>query len=622
MRFKSLYLAAGASALMASSAFAGELQLTVRNVNNLDAGGNTSAANVEMDTDEIAVPTFPDSNQVTVESAIVLSESRDFSGAKFMPAHIEVNLDDRVSTLNIVPGNANQVVRIDLSGSANPTFKQSFSPAEIVRAGGDNVSSQGAFGALTNAGATTSTFVLDAAEPGETDVGFVLPVAINDCGNVVVTITLSDPALPGVTRSASTTVATCGNDAVFIANFVTPKDLKVDYDLDAPFEYFLVPDGFSGKGFATSAYADFGLIDFKVKNALFTVKAKSNNPGVRFIDAREIASYSITFSFVDSTGIDGISLYAQEDNDCPEGNFGFTPGTNDIEVELTGSQVISCFGLDGTDEDEEIGLGGVQKGTVLLYIHSELDGPIATQDIDVSSHVIDLVMSPSPLPAGETSSNAMLRESATVIETNTQDDAFRIVRDGLNFGPFDWATAPGLPVQSFFRVSGLPKLEERDQHGNVVRGTVEGLTRYAGSLFLNHSSKGVEGACEFDLTDQIVAGHGELIITPQLVADILQGDFGPCAGSAFLDNFQRADFTFTWFIPTEEALETDMDRLLATGSVFADYGDNGNDAFSLKARSCDSGRFGPHVANNLSGLAADVLTFLCGLGDSENVRRR
>ena len=45
--------------------------------------------------------------------------------------------------------------------------------------------------------------------------------------------------------------------------------------------------------------------------------------------------------------------------------------------------------------------------------------------------------------------------------------------------------------------------------------------------------------------------------------------------------------------------------------MFADYGDNGNDSNSIKARSCDSGRFGPHVANNLSGAQADILLALC-----------
>ncbi|MDZ7628380.1 MAG: hypothetical protein U5J99_08225 [Parvularculaceae bacterium] len=615
MHYKSTLLVGCAVLLSAGAAQAGELQLTARNVNNVNpATGVPTAGAVEMDTDWVAVPQFPDTDQVTVESEdIVLSAARDFAGGKFMPAHWEVNLDDKIPSLNIVPGNANVIVRIALSGSSNPTWKQSFSPAEIVRAGGDNVNSQGAFGSLVAAGGNTATFSFDAAEGGETDIGFVLPVALNDCGDFIVTVTLSDPDLPGADRTATETLATCGPDSAFISNFVSPKDLKVDYALNNPFELFLVEDGRSGKGIELSDREDFGIIDFKVKNALFTLKAKSSDPSRRYVDAREIEDYTITFDFKDTSGLAGIRVFGTPGNTCP-GTL-YTPNaSNQIVIFMTGAQVIDCFGLDGTDVGETIGLNGKQLGTALLQIFSSEDEPIKQQDISFVQE-IDLLASPASLPAGETAANAMLSAAGNVIDANGETDAFRIVRAGLNFGPFDWSTSEG-QVNSVFRASALPKLEQRDQHGNVVRGTVEGLTAYRGAIFVDHSSKGVEGACEFDVTGQVV--NHEILFTRSLVSQILSGAAPAthCAGNTDLNNFGRADLTFTWFIPVEESQETDMDRLLNTNGVFASYGDNANDAFSLKARSCDPGRFGPHVANNLSGFAADALTLICGLGAS------
>jgi hypothetical protein len=610
-----MLLASCAVALSAGAASAGELRLTGRNVNNVNPlTGVPTAGAVEMDTDYLNVPQFPDTDQVTVESGnIVLSPARDFAGGKFMPAHWEVNLDDLISTLNIVPGNNNMIVQIDLSGTSNPTWKQSFSPAEIVRAGEDNVNSQGAFGARVNAGGTTARFSFDAAEAGETDIGFVLPVALNDCGTFVVKVTLSDPDLPGADRAAEATLATCGMESTFISNFVSPKDLKVDYALQHPFELFLVADGLTGKGADLSPHEDFGIIDFKVKNALFTLKAKSSQHVARYVDGREIEDYSIRFQFKDTRGLAGIRIYGEPGKTCP--GTVFTPAPdNSITVFLTGSQVVSCFGLDGTDVGEGIGLGGKQFGTALLRIYSNELDPIKQQDVSFDQE-IDLLASPADLPAGEDASNAMLSAAGNVIEANDEIDAFRIIRSGLNFGPFDWSTSEGL-VNSVYRVSALPKLEARDQHGNLVRGTIEGLTAYRGAILVDHSSKGVAGACEFDVTGTIV--NHEMLFTRTLVQDILSGAAPAthCAGNTDLNNFGRADLTFTWFIPVEASQETDMDRLLNTNGVFASYGDNSNDAFSLKARSCDSGRFGPHVANNLSGRAADVLTFLCGLGAS------
>jgi len=83
-------------------------------------------------------------------------------------------------------------------------------------------------------------------------------------------------------------------------------------------------------------------------------------------------------------------------------------------------------------------------------------------------------------------------------------------------------------------------------------------------------------------------------------------------GMGPLTEFGRGDITFSFFIPDPDGDKVDMDRLLwSPGDVFADYGDNSNDVVSIKARSCDPGRFGPHVINHLTGRQADLLTSIC-----------
>ena len=85
--------------------------------------------------------------------------------------------------------------------------------------------------------------------------------------------------------------------------------------------------------------------------------------------------------------------------------------------------------------------------------------------------------------------------------------------------------------------------------------------------------------------------------------------------------FGRADMTFTFYVGGKDGLKMDMDRLLASNGTWADYGDNGNDGFSLKARSCDDGRFGPHVANKLDPDFKNFLTGVCSIGELERDRR-
>ncbi|MEO1014870.1 MAG: hypothetical protein AAFX08_06730 [Pseudomonadota bacterium] len=642
MRLKTTLLSGCAVLFCATAAHAGELQANIQNINNFTGTGAGGVNPVlEMDTDLAPNPQFPDTDRTTVETGPVeLSEARDFNVAlgKYMPAHFEVNLDDIVPDLNIVPGNNNMIITIDLTGPAQ--WKQDFSPAEIIRAGEDDVDSQGAFGSLIKAGEKTATFSFDAAEGGETDIGFMLPIALTECAATFVQFTITDPDLPGQARSLEQPLqlTSCGEDAVFISNFISPKDLEVDYDLEDPFELFLDDVQFPGdssKGVGLFVDDDFGVIDFKVKNALFSLKAKdllsAGERTFRYVDASDIATYSIGFEFKDATGIAGVGFTTPG---CPAGPgpSGVYPPINDVvTITMTGAEVISCFDLD----QSTIGPNGKQEGAALLFILSAQNGAIKTQDVDVVNYSIVLDETPGFTgaqvqdPEGDPSPRAMLSADGNVIETlvnyeeDNGEDAFRIVRSGLIFGPFDWVNDNNnRESKSAFRVTGLPKLEDRDEHGNVKAGTVEGLTEYRGAVILNKSSKGIEGACEFTVREDLIE-HGETVIYGGALDEILSGGGARftdvhCAGPLGMEDFGRADVTWTWFVPVEESQEADMDRLLWNPElgVAADYGDNGNDGFSLKARSCDSGRFGPHTANNLSETAADLLTFVCGLGAS------
>ena len=342
------------------------------------------------------------------------------------------------------------------------------------------------------------------------------------------------------------------------------------------------------------------MVDIKVENDRFDTKGKVWPDGPRrapLVDIRDIESYLLQLQFEDLTGIESVVFICEDDSELSPA-IPTTYEDDIVTIELSGDEINDCFErVDSTG----IRPDGMQTFTAPLKIMSSEDAPIVTQSVDLIEH--------SVLFDQSLDGNPMFQMSRVNLD-NDIEDAFRIVRSGLNFGAFDWSTSEG-QVNSVFRVSGLPELDA----DGLIPGTT--LAGYRGIVFVDNSSKGNNGFCEFDMTDFVTAG--ESLFTQARLQRILNEDpaFGAsCSGGSSVNDFGRADLTFSWYLPTSLGDKVDMDRLLNTGGVFAGYGDNGNDAFSLKARSCDAGRFGPHVANNLSGPAADLLTDICGLGEA------
>jgi len=633
MKLKKFMMAGAASMLFAGAATAGEIKVEVTNVNSTGFNGVQEDANIEMDTDEGSQS--PGAlGAVTVEEAgFALSSFRDLSGDKSAPAHFEIDIREVLVPANpfaadpLVFANDNSTfVEISLSGPGE--WKAVVSPNALIRDGSDNIESNSATGARTAVGGTDLAFTVDADGDGENALGVVLPINITSCSDeplvASVTITTANNGNNPFTFPTTdvTLLEACDTTDNFISNVLTPVDLTLDFETDVPFSNFLVPSGDAGKGLERSLHATVGFIDLKVKNRLHSLKAKSDasddaDPENRYIDITDVESYDFTVAFKDTTGIANVGLsndlLGTGTDSCNQADSFGTLDGNDFVFSVSQETLIDCFGFEEVDPDELL-----QKGTALINVYSSGIESIKTQDVDIINQQFDMIMNSGFEAIGPDDDLTAMITPVVVFENI--EDAFRIVRTGINFGPFDWSTETGSFVNSFYRLSGFPATEERDEHGEVVFGTVEGLTEIGGAVLVDNSSRGVKGVCEFTLEgiNADAAAQHEFLFSTAVVADILRGEFGHCAGTAGdMAEFGRADLTFTFFIPESEAGSLDMDRLLFTGGVFASYGDNSNDAFSLKARSCDTGRFGPHVANNLSGDAADVLTLICSLGAIE-----
>ncbi|MEM9168729.1 MAG: hypothetical protein AAGC56_03670 [Pseudomonadota bacterium] len=587
-------------------------------VNNEGNGNNTTSQNdcrggvitPLLSADEPAEVTLDDP---TVNSSpIQLTDNRIYNADdKRHLTHVEVDLFvDDSGDLGFPEFNGEERLRIDinLNGTSGPEWKKTGSPNTIVRAGRDDLYSESAVGLVNENGNNSigqfvdgesgTAFFLTPHNNSEAALGFSLPVALTDCGTFSVSIqtTETEGNFNNPRGDDTSTITECAGDSV--SGFVmTPLDLTVDIGEEDPFELFLAPDGASGKGFQLSNMSPFGSIQLEVENDVFDLKAKSladidagvaNDP--RYVDVLDIQEYKIVLGFEDLSGIGSVTI------ECDGG--GSEAATLDVGADtatwtLSGAEIVACFAFEG---DAIIDDGNSQTYTGEFKIMSSEDAPIVTQHVDLIEH--------SVLFDQTLDGNPMWQLTPVQLE-EAQEDIFRIVRSGLNFGPFDWSTSEGM-VNSVFRVSGLPELGPQPDD-------LPEIDAYEGIIFIGNSSKGKKGFCEFE-ADFIV--HGEGLFTKARLAEILSDDAN-CKGDSALEDFGRADLTFSWYVPLAIGDQVDMDRLLNTNSTFAGYGDNGNDAFSLKARSCDAGRFGPHVANNLSGTAADILTFVCGLGEAQ-----
>lgn len=614
MRIKYLLGAVCAASLMAGVASAGETKIRVINVNTgapdemdkNDPPGPPNTLNVDMLGTRATVEGSPLQGGVTQ----IITPHRDIRADKPMEAHWEIEVFEVTGTPTFT---GPLLVKIELLGDAKPEWKKDLSFNKIVRPGSDGIFSFSAepapdlgpgqpAPALLFEGETTAEFVLEAATGGENALGFLLPVRLTMCGRFDVKITITGLfGINTITRTFSTEpseqdspLAVCGEPSI-MATAITPADLMVDVGgrLDDggtnaahPFSLFLKPDGLSGKGFKTELMHGVGTVNLWIKNHLFDPKVKVADDYIdhdRLFDVGDIKKYTLQYTFESLEGIASLNL-----RHCNVfADLNHTNGT--ATWMLDSGQIEDCFDLSG----DPIKPNGSQHGVASFKITATGLGRIQTQKVALTKHEVEFDMS------GTAATDPMFVSAPFQLQDLT-DDAFRIVRKGLNFGPFDWATANGFgTIKSVFRTSGLPDVPLWQQ----------------GIVFVENSSTGLDGFCEFDVSPFV--NNGELLFTSMRLHNILNNPacFIDGGGMGSLADFGRADLTFSWFIPSPFGDKVDMDRLLNSDGIFADYGDNGNDAFSLKARSCDPGRFGGHTVNNLSGVQADFLLFLCRTGD-------
>ncbi|MEL6371098.1 MAG: hypothetical protein AAFY84_12615 [Pseudomonadota bacterium] len=582
------------TALFAGGAIAGELKGVITDVN----AGNVSEMDNNSPNGPFAVLNTENPDEVTIdEGPVVISPQRVFGAdAKDMWAHVEIDIFDDIPTFS---GDQPYLIEIVLDGAE---WKKELSPAELVRPGtdldpnGDAIYSESAEGVnedRTFVGDNDIEFFLTAAEISESSIGFNLPIAIPECADVTATFTVK--TFVGNVESTRgpivVPIASCAPQDSIDAIASTPFDILVEVgDRDTFFEKFIRPAGLEDKGAELVTTQEIGMVTMTIQNDLFDPKTKSNNVNnrrARLFDYTDIDEYFLTYEFESLQGIDEVTL-----DEC--GINATLVGTTASWV-LDQSQVANCF--PGIAANPTV--GGVQVGTTGISVTSLMDGAILDQSVDLVEHRVTL---DDPASSSDADRNMWVDG----VDFGNEEDAWRIVRNGLNFGPFDWTTGPDKAVQSVFRFTGLQE------------GDPEYLRGYA--IAENSQNGNTDGICPIDFASYVA--NGEAVINPTKLAELFSnpecvepngGPEGPLNADVM-----RADVTFTFFCPIDVCQKTDADRLLFNSSTgtLADYGDNGNDSNSVKARSCDPGRFGAHTHNSpLLADISDALVELCYNGE-------
>ena len=621
---KKLLMSATAAAAMsfgmAGVANAGELQIELRNVNT--GAADHTDTNIGFENrctggfaEGLTACTFEESvEQPFADKTYAVMSIERFVGPDHpVDGHYEIDLNDDTDLPSIRP---NSLITIDLSGTALPTWKQNFSVPDIIRPGTDGIFSAAAEPVINGLeGATTTSFVFqpNVQTNAEESVGFLLPIQFTQCGDITVTITvLTDVPGGGTnTRDATTKILDCDGS---VAPKIAEGGAKIDYRED--FKSFSVLNEETGAHdpMETITIGELGLMTFA---NLFDLKAPKN--GTRLIqeaifDARnDIAQVDFDLVFDSLIGIKQIML------------------GDTITHTVTGDEYLSgivSFSLDNSDLRDLLPeitrrIRNMDKGDMnmdtfpvklIAFPESEREGPnklpktievekdvfrpsgvgiIEHQDVRVAN--IDVTFTPE-------------KQSGVPLATKVKFDGDRglilpgeallgtLETTGLNFGPFDWVSDGADGTMHVFRVTHVP-LE--DGHGNPLN-----------TIKYNVTVKGPTAGPTFEQTFKCEIPNSlnkELVITSAMIAD------PSCVGA-----FGRADLSFTFAfnpdsLPGGKQAPVDVDRLMIRmdGNVATPYGDNGNDGFSLKAQSCDDGRFGPHVDNKLLNETKEALTFVC-----------
>ena len=497
-------------------------------------------------------------------------------------------------------------LEINLSGSADPWFKEDANCGKVLRPGKDNVFSRGARsldGGGIKVDTNTAICRIDTYDDGQfsdASIGLALPIKTKECGDLTVEVIVWDVDGPDRfnPRPSSHTIQTC-EPSIYGASGV--QTVKIDYLYG--FRTFLVDDEYTPYPDHTGEFwADTGFIRFDLKNHITNLKANAKTDIEDYVlDAGDFEKYELVVQFGDLQGIKDVKIrkygdshdqawhaYLDRENDrAVWANVVDGPDTSlDTDKLCWGDETLSAHML---TEDEGCEL--------IISVHAYAReykgaywGPIDHQEGVISSSKFFLEeyeQGPNAHPVPFQSPIPVL-EGATVAH---------LQKTGIVFGPFDWVADPDSQVRSVFRVTGIPMDRIDDLKGHIIVSNASGGSEY-------------DRLYKVDYVDEQV-NNGEYLITAPRLASLL--DEG---GMIDVNDWGRADLEFTFYSPGYESIKSmDMDRLLNTGGVFANYGDNGNDAFSLKARSCDDGRFGSHVANKLEPAFEYFLVGICGIGE-------
>ena len=482
-----------------------------------------------------------------------------------------------------------------LEGTADAWFKADVNCANAVRAGSDDIhsiSAQTASGAdsfkkgANTAGCTVTTSTLTNGNVADRAVGWTLPIETKECGDLVVkvVVTRADPTGGSLVDETSHRIQAC-DDSLKSSWGYFP--VKIDYFAD--FRSFLIdPNYYDGKEeHEASLWAHTGAVRFDIHNFLVDLKEDSKTSHTNVFDLSDIDHYELVVSFEDLTGLEYVSLW----NGYREEVATLDRVANTASWYLSRSDIEKQFCLDyrnGTNK------GDKDKGCLNWFkIHAfgprssdPYNGPIDHQIAVVSESEFYLT------PDNCTGDHCVKFFSPE--EEGVGEQVAQLNKTGIVFGPHDWVADNNSQVRSVFRVTGIPEVADLKGH-----------------ITVSNASDGAEfdGDYKVDYVDSQIV-NGEYLMTSTRIRSLLAE-----AGMPDAADWGRADLEFVFYVPGKEGLKMDMDRLMITNGVFAPFGDNANDAFSLKARSCDDGRFGPHVANKVDPDFTYFLTGLCSVGE-------
>ncbi len=620
-----------------STAQAGELKLRLHNVNTFDVDSSTSEeSTIHIDRNDAvdlngfsgpqgeAAPTGKYSvdkgeifkttivgGEAVESSAAVIAEERFRSDSHALGGIFEVDIFE-------ITGGATfsgfATFDIEIGGSSDPWFKEDVNCVNALRAGSDNVESQASFtstgGQSIIAGENNAQCVVQVTEGaagvfGDRAIGWALPIAMKDCGDLIVSmdITRQDPVSGAPnTVNVSHTIAVCEDSLDFSVEF---GGSKIDYFTD--FKSFLEP--IDDEPHVATLYADIGAVYASLyQNRVWLKADKADDNGV--VDYRDIDNLFVDIEFEDLTGIEDVQIDGRSADVLDRIN-------NVAAFVFSTAEVRDLFGIvDQLNGDGDFIKGAHVEGPKLpVTIHAfgpsvskstPGQGPIDHQEVILARAEFDLRPQKedgvdSGLDCtGTAGDGGDVHDLGCVKFTPEIEGPYTLAgldKTGVNFGPFDWTTGSSSTVRSYFRVTNLPKV---DGHGvpygpsNPLKGHVQVENSSGGDAF--------KGIFKVDYTP-FLTDH-DLLLTPSRLDSLLEA-----GGMTNANSFGRADLTFTFYVNDDG--KADMDRLLNTGGVFADYGDNGNDSNSLKAQSCDAGRFGSHVPNKLDPEFVEELTLLC-----------